>query len=121
MAGLDPQLPCLAAAVLAVLYLSPFKAPSHALTVGGQHSKFTLLCMSYDARMGTLQRFVSHYSRCPSVSDVVIAWNKGEARGRGSPSGGWAAIIFARLKSCNQPTTPCPPTSRHAPRAGARL
>ncbi|KAL4451195.1 hypothetical protein ABPG77_009267 [Micractinium sp. CCAP 211/92] len=33
--------------------------------------------MSYEARMSTLRHFVRHYSRCPSVSDIVLVWNKG--------------------------------------------
>ena len=44
--------------------------------------QFTLLCMTYEARMSTLRHFVRHYSRCPSVSDIVLVWNNGEAGGQ---------------------------------------
>jgi hypothetical protein len=37
--------------------------------------------MSYKARMSTLRHFVRHYSRCPSVSDIVLVWNDGGCRG----------------------------------------
>ena len=30
--------------------------------------------------MSTLRHFVRHYSRCPSVSDIVLVWNKGARR-----------------------------------------
>ena len=58
-------------------FVAPFWQPSKPYTVGGQHSQFTLLCMSYEARMSTLKHFMRHYSRCPSVSDIVLVWNKG--------------------------------------------
>lgn len=96
-----------------VLYLSPFHAPSHALTVGGQHSKFTLLCMSYDARMATLRHFVRHYSRCPSVSDIVIAWNKGEPGRLERRALGWAVAAHAN-RSCNEPPHQPLPAVRRA-------
>ncbi|MEW5320005.1 MAG: hypothetical protein WDW38_011110 [Sanguina aurantia] len=48
-----------------------------AIAVDGQASVFTLLVMTYDVRKVTLQAFVRHYSRCPSVGDIVVVWNKG--------------------------------------------
>lgn len=59
-------------------YVAPFLETSKPFTVDGQFSQFTLLCMSYEARMSTLRHFVRHYSRCPSVSDIVLVWNKGK-------------------------------------------
>lgn len=41
-------------------------------------AQFTLVTMSYQARMSTLRPFVRHYSRCPSVAEIVLVWNKGE-------------------------------------------
>ncbi|KAL5709655.1 Glucosamine inositolphosphorylceramide transferase 1 [Ranunculus cassubicifolius] len=43
----------------------------------GQYSQFTLLTMTYDARMWNLKMYVKHYSRCSSVKEIVVVWNKG--------------------------------------------
>ncbi|KAF7811589.1 glycosyltransferase family protein 64 protein C5 [Senna tora] len=43
----------------------------------GQYSQFTLLTMTYDARLWNLKMYVKHYSRCPSVREIVVVWNKG--------------------------------------------
>ncbi|GAB4816109.1 hypothetical protein N2152v2_003155 [Parachlorella kessleri] len=48
-----------------------------AAVVEGQLSKFTLLTMTYAARMPTLKLFVQHYSKCPSVAEILIVWNSG--------------------------------------------
>lgn len=41
------------------------------------HENYTVVIMSYEARMDTLPRVVSHYGRCPSVEEILIVWNKG--------------------------------------------
>ena len=66
--------------------VAPFRQPASPVPVEGQHSQFTLLCMSYEARMSTLRHFMHHYSRCPSVSDILLVWNHG-----GCGDGWWAA------------------------------
>lgn len=43
----------------------------------GQFSQFTLLTMTYDARLWNLKMYVKHYSRCSSVREIVVIWNKG--------------------------------------------
>ncbi|KAJ1404721.1 Nucleotide-diphospho-sugar transferase, partial [Sesbania bispinosa] len=43
----------------------------------GQYSQFTLLTMTYDARLWNLKMYVKHYSRCSSVAEIVVVWNKG--------------------------------------------
>ncbi|KAI9118694.1 hypothetical protein K1719_010139 [Acacia pycnantha] len=43
----------------------------------GQYSQFTLLTMTYDARLWNLKMYVKHYSRCSSVREIVVVWNKG--------------------------------------------
>lgn len=43
----------------------------------GQYSQFTMLTMTYDARLWNLKMYVKHYSRCPSVREIVVVWNKG--------------------------------------------
>ncbi|KAK7268464.1 hypothetical protein RIF29_21163 [Crotalaria pallida] len=43
----------------------------------GQYSQFTLLTMTYDARIWNLKMYVKHYSRCSSVREIVVVWNKG--------------------------------------------
>jgi hypothetical protein len=45
--------------------------------VDGQYSQFTMLAMTYEARLWNLQMYVKHYSRCASVREIVIVWNKG--------------------------------------------
>lgn len=49
-----------------------------AYPVKGQYSQFTLLTMTYDARIWNLKMFVKHYSRCSSVREIVVVWNKGQ-------------------------------------------
>ncbi|KAJ4869005.1 Glycosyltransferase family protein 64 protein C5 [Raphanus sativus] len=46
-------------------------------TFKGHASKFTLVTMTYDARLWNLKMYVSHYSRCASVKEIVVIWNKG--------------------------------------------
>ncbi|KAM7265690.1 hypothetical protein ACFE04_003373 [Oxalis oulophora] len=43
----------------------------------GHYSQFTLLTMTYDARLWNLKMYVKHYSRCSSVKEIVVVWNKG--------------------------------------------
>ncbi|KAG2672291.1 hypothetical protein I3760_13G034000 [Carya illinoinensis] len=43
----------------------------------GHYSQFTLLTMTYDARIWNLKMYVKHYSRCSSVREIVVVWNKG--------------------------------------------
>ncbi|XP_078428133.1 glycosyltransferase family protein 47 isoform X2 [Wolffia australiana] len=49
--------------------------PGHRL--GSQLSQFTLVTMTYEARLWNLRLFVKHYSRCTSVREIVVVWNKG--------------------------------------------
>ncbi|XP_077253112.1 glucosamine inositolphosphorylceramide transferase 1-like [Tasmannia lanceolata] len=44
----------------------------------GHYSQFTLLTMTYDARLWNLKMYVKHYSRCSSVGEIVVVWNKGK-------------------------------------------
>eukprot|EP00249_Psilotum_nudum_P019997 c27513_g1_i2 orf=543-2864(+) len=46
--------------------------------VDGQYSQFTLLTMTYEARLWNLKMYIKHYSRCASVREIVVVWNKGE-------------------------------------------
>ncbi|CAN1172023.1 Glucosamine inositolphosphorylceramide transferase 1 [Linum perenne] len=48
-----------------------------AYPLNGQYSQFTLLTMTYDARLWNLKMYVKHYSRCASVKEIVVVWNKG--------------------------------------------
>ncbi|KAF5205735.1 glycosyltransferase family protein 64 protein C5-like [Thalictrum thalictroides] len=43
----------------------------------GHYSQFTLLTMTYDARLWNLKMYLKHYSRCSSVKEIVVVWNKG--------------------------------------------
>ncbi|KAH0673522.1 hypothetical protein KY284_024609 [Solanum tuberosum] len=42
------------------------------------HGQFTLLTMTYDARIWNLKMYVNHYSRCSSVREIVLVCNKGQ-------------------------------------------
>ncbi|OVA19439.1 Exostosin-like [Macleaya cordata] len=42
------------------------------------YSQFTLLTMTYEARLWNLKMCVKHYSRCSSVREIVVVWNKGK-------------------------------------------
>nr|GMD37082.1 glycosyltransferase family protein 64 protein C5-like [Ipomoea batatas] len=46
--------------------------------LNGHYSQFTLLTMTYDARMWNLKMYIKHYSRCSSVREIVVVWNKGK-------------------------------------------
>ncbi|KAJ4769451.1 Glycosyltransferase family protein [Rhynchospora pubera] len=43
----------------------------------GHYSQFTILTMTYDARIWNLKMFLKHYSSCSSVREIVVVWNKG--------------------------------------------
>ncbi|RAL43656.1 hypothetical protein DM860_017512 [Cuscuta australis] len=45
--------------------------------LNGIYSQFTLLTMTNDARLWDLKMFIKHYSRCSSVREVVVQWNRG--------------------------------------------
>lgn len=45
--------------------------------IDNHYSQFTMLAMTYDARIWNLKWYVQHYSRCPSVREIVVIWNKG--------------------------------------------
>ncbi|GER28934.1 glycosyltransferase family protein 47 [Striga asiatica] len=45
--------------------------------INGHYSQFTLLTMTYDARLWNLKMYVKHYSRCSSVREIVVVWNRG--------------------------------------------
>lgn len=48
-----------------------------AYPLNGHYSQFTLLTMTYDARLWNLKMYVKHYSRCSSVKEIIVVWNKG--------------------------------------------
>ena len=56
--------------------------PAQAVAVDGRYSKFTVAIMTYESRLRLAQLSVRHYSRCPSVDEVVVIWNAGKV-GRG--------------------------------------
>ncbi|KAL3649960.1 Glucosamine inositolphosphorylceramide transferase 1 [Castilleja foliolosa] len=45
--------------------------------INGLYSQFTLLTMTFDARLWNLKMYIKHYSRCSSVREIVVVWNKG--------------------------------------------
>uniref|UniRef100_A0A7N0TLU7 Glucosamine inositolphosphorylceramide transferase 1 n=1 Tax=Kalanchoe fedtschenkoi TaxID=63787 RepID=A0A7N0TLU7_KALFE len=64
-------------ACLGVTYLYGGNGAHEAYSVNGVYSQFTMLSMSYDARLWNLKMYVKHYSRCSSVKEIVVVWNKG--------------------------------------------
>ncbi|PKI68571.1 glucosamine inositolphosphorylceramide transferase 1 [Punica granatum] len=60
-----------------VKYIYGGNGAQEAYPLKGQHSQFTLLTMTYDARLWNLKMYVKHYSRCSSVKEIVVVWNKG--------------------------------------------
>ncbi|GFZ11692.1 glycosyltransferase family protein 47 [Actinidia rufa] len=49
--------------------------------LNGHYSQFTMLTMTYDARLWNLKMYVKHYSTCSSVLEIVVVWNKGKPPG----------------------------------------
>ncbi|CAM0954245.1 unnamed protein product [Alopecurus aequalis] len=62
---------------IAVHFLFSGNGAEQAYTHQGQHSQFTMVTMTYEARLWNLKLFVEHYSRCESVREIVVVWNKG--------------------------------------------
>ncbi|CAL9086892.1 unnamed protein product [Musa acuminata var. zebrina] len=49
-----------------------------AYSLKGHYSQFTLVTMTYDARLWNLKMYVKHYSRCTSIQEILVVWNKGQ-------------------------------------------
>jgi len=64
-------------ACIATHYIYGGNGAEEPYPVNGQYSQFTLLTMTYDARLWNLKMFVNHYSKCSSVREIVVVWNKG--------------------------------------------
>lgn len=60
-----------------VNYIYGGSGAQEAYPLDGHYSQFTLLTMTYDARLWNLNMYVKHYSRCSSVREIVVVWNKG--------------------------------------------
>ncbi|XP_022968183.1 glycosyltransferase family protein 64 protein C5-like [Cucurbita maxima] len=61
----------------AVKYIYGGNGAQEAYPFRDHYSQFTLLTMTYDARLWNLKMYVKHYSRCSSVREIVVVWNKG--------------------------------------------
>lgn len=59
-------------------YIYGGNGAEEAYPVKGHYSQFTMLTMTYDARLWNLKMYVKHYSRCSSVREIVVVWNKGQ-------------------------------------------
>lgn len=62
---------------IAVKYICGGNGAEEAYPLKGHYSQFTLLTMTYEARLWNLKMYVKHYSRCSSVGEIVVVWNKG--------------------------------------------
>ncbi|KAI3458895.1 hypothetical protein Pfo_015558 [Paulownia fortunei] len=60
-----------------VMYIHGGSGAQEPYPMNGHFSQFTLLTMTYDARLWNLNMYVKHYSRCSSVREIVVVWNKG--------------------------------------------
>ncbi|KAH6838275.1 glycosyltransferase family protein 47 [Perilla frutescens var. hirtella] len=60
-----------------VRYVYGGSGAQEAYPLNGHYSQFTLVTMTYDARLWNLNMYVKHYSRCSSVREIVVIWNKG--------------------------------------------
>ncbi|KAL5716779.1 hypothetical protein ACHQM5_009902 [Ranunculus cassubicifolius] len=68
---------CMVLMCIGVRYLYGGSGAEESQMLKGYHSQFTLLAMTYDARMWNLKMYVKHYSRCSSVKEIVVVWNRG--------------------------------------------
>ncbi|KAL6005903.1 Glucosamine inositolphosphorylceramide transferase 1 [Asimina triloba] len=71
---------CLTGGVLvcmAVQLLFGGNGAEEAYALTGHYSQFTMITMTYEARLWNLKLYVKHYSRCASVREIVVVWNKG--------------------------------------------
>ncbi|ERN01297.1 glycosyltransferase family protein 64 protein C5 [Amborella trichopoda] len=62
---------------MAVRYLYGGNGAEEAYMLNGAYSQFTMVTMTYEARIWNLKMYVKHYSRCASVGEIVVVWNKG--------------------------------------------
>ncbi|RWV80921.1 hypothetical protein GW17_00057726 [Ensete ventricosum] len=68
----------IAFACTSVHFLLGGSGAEEAYMFGGQYSQFTMVTMTYEARIWNLKLYVKHYSRCESVREIVVVWNKGK-------------------------------------------
>ncbi|CAL9107483.1 unnamed protein product [Musa textilis] len=68
----------MAFACTSVHFLLGGNGAEEAYMFGGQYSQFTMVTMTYEARIWNLKLYVKHYSRCESVREIVVVWNKGK-------------------------------------------
>ncbi|KAL2943244.1 Glycosyltransferase family protein 64 protein C5 [Bienertia sinuspersici] len=62
-----------------VTYIYGGNGAQEPYVLNGHYSQFTMLTMTYEARLWNLKMYVKHYSRCSSVKEIVVVWNKGKA------------------------------------------
>ncbi|XP_071713851.1 glucosamine inositolphosphorylceramide transferase 1-like [Rutidosis leptorrhynchoides] len=58
-------------------YLFGGNGGQKAYEIDNSYSQFTMVAMTYAARLWNLKWYVRHYSQCPSVREIVVVWNKG--------------------------------------------
>lgn len=66
---------------VAVHFLFGGHGAEEAYMYKGHYSQFTILTMTYEARLWNLKLYIKHYSQCPSVREIVVVWNKGNPPG----------------------------------------
>ncbi|KAG6528518.1 glucosamine inositolphosphorylceramide transferase 1-like [Zingiber officinale] len=63
---------------MSVHFLTEGNGAEEAYIYEGQYSQFTMVTMTYEARLWNLKLYVKHYSQCESVREIVVVWNKGK-------------------------------------------
>ncbi|RRT54282.1 hypothetical protein B296_00049269 [Ensete ventricosum] len=64
------------AAIVLVILSGVFLREAYSLK--GHYSQFTLVTITYDARLWNLKMYVKHYSICTSIREILVVWNKGQ-------------------------------------------
>ncbi|KAL8233686.1 hypothetical protein R6Q59_019786 [Mikania micrantha] len=68
---------CIVLLFVGIGYIYGGSGGQEAYAIDNHYSQFTMLAMTYDARLWNLKWYIKHYSRCPSVREIVVIWNKG--------------------------------------------
>ncbi|KAJ3694999.1 hypothetical protein LUZ60_000376 [Juncus effusus] len=68
---------CLVTICISVQFLHGKNGAETAYDYNNIYSQFTMVTMTYEARLWNLKVYIEHYSKCESVREIVVIWNKG--------------------------------------------
>ncbi|CAH9115954.1 unnamed protein product [Cuscuta europaea] len=73
---------CPGALILALTFLTTAAMAclgvTHIYGGSGTQEPYPVNGMTYDARMWNLKMYIKHYSRCVSVREIIVVWNRGK-------------------------------------------